>query len=406
MPPANIDPLSGGVPTHANPLANGQPIANPNDPLGLPTAGGFGMQGQPMQQPMAAQPMQGGWQQQQTTTNKSKQEASPTAGRIASAAGTLAFLGLGMSILPLVGLQIKFQEALGSAEPFVAFTLTLASAICFFIGMKHNLGLALGVSGTTLAAGIAFLCVSLFSGGGGTDSSGDGGSDAPSMAMPGNGGGGMPGMGGGMPGMGGGMPGMGGDVTDPGEGAANNSGSATQGNDAVFDTSTPINETQTDKFDNERVRFPTAARGKITNVYGGPGGGPFAFIKGEDFPITGIKYTTGEWANHTMLKTVEPLSANTAPTAGAGSEQARAGYVVGGAEVNYGKYVFAIRLIYMKADASGKPDPSDQYTGEWLGNKLDQATTVKIAGDGTRVIGVCGRKGLTLDAFGLIVLEE
>ena len=106
-----------------------------------------------------------------------------------------------------------------------------------------------------------------------------------------------------------------------------------------------------------------------------------------------------------MLITVEPLSANPVPSGSTASEQARAGYVVGGAEVNYGKYVFAVRLIYMKANADGKPDPSDQYAGEWLGKKLDQATTVKIAGDGTRVIGVCGRKGLTLDAFGLIVIE-
>ena len=387
------------MPAQANPLTAGQPLTNPNDPLGMPQAGGPGIPGQPMGQPMA-QPIQGSWQQPQTTSHKPRGEASPAAAKIASAGGTLAFLGLGMFILPLIGLQIKFQEALGAAEPFVALTLTLASAVCFFIGMKHNLGLALGVSGTTLAAGIAFLCVSLLSGDADSDGGGDSPSNTPSTEIPGNNGGG------GMPGMGGKMADPSGSNALPSENpATGNSGSAAQGNDSVFDTSTPINESQTDGFDNERVRFPTAARGKITNVYGGPGGGPFAVIKGEDFPVTGVKYTNGDWADHTMLKTVEPLSANAVPSGSTASEQARAGYVVGGAEVNYGKYVFAIRLIYMKANADGKPDPSDQYAGEWLGKKLDQATTVKIAGDGTRVIGVCGRKGLTLDAFGLIVIE-
>ena len=205
-----------------------------------------------------------------------------------------------------------------------------------------------------------------------------------------------------MPEIGGGMPGMGGGNENTGNGG---SSSTTNGDDSVFDTSTPINESQTDQFDNERVRFPTASRGKITNVYGGPGGGPFALTRNDDKPITSIKYTAGNWANLDMLKTVELLAFDAPQPPGAGFEKAREGYIVAGIEANYGKYVFAIRVIYMKRGTDGKPDPSDQYTGEWLGNKLDQAKTVKIAGDGSQVIGICGRKGLTLDAVGLIVLE-
>jgi hypothetical protein len=45
----------------------------------------------------------------------------------------------------------------------------------------------------------------------------------------------------------------------------------------------------------------------------------------------------------------------------------------------------------------------DTYLSDWFGTPIDDQPT-QLAGHGERVIGICGRKGLNVDALGLVVL--
>jgi hypothetical protein len=50
----------------------------------------------------------------------------------------------------------------------------------------------------------------------------------------------------------------------------------------------------------------------------------------------------------------------------------------------------------------GKVDLKDSYKSEWIGTPTGGPTT-QIAGHGEIVVGTCGRKGLNMDALGLVV---
>ena len=79
-------------------------------------------------------------------------------------------------------------------------------------------------------------------------------------------------------------------------------------------------------------------------------------------------------------------------------------YAVGGMNVEADKYAAAIQLIFMRVTDAGALDPADSYTSEWIGKPSGRQTQM-LAGDGTKVIGLCGRQGLVLDAVGLVLAE-
>jgi hypothetical protein len=57
----------------------------------------------------------------------------------------------------------------------------------------------------------------------------------------------------------------------------------------------------------------------------------------------------------------------------------------------------------MKMDA-GKLNPKDNYLSDWMGVPVSGQLPKQLAGHGERVIGVTGRKGINMDAIGLIVI--
>jgi hypothetical protein len=86
--------------------------------------------------------------------------------------------------------------------------------------------------------------------------------------------------------------------------------------------------------------------------------------------------------------------------------RAKPGYVVGGVRVDTDDIlVRAAKVIFMRAGADGRPDPRDRYESDWVGNPTGVRQEV-LGGGGEAVVGTFGRRGLTLDAFGLLVVPR
>ena len=93
-----------------------------------------------------------------------------------------------------------------------------------------------------------------------------------------------------------------------------------------------------------------------------------------------------------------------APPDGAATELiGKTGYAVGGVRLRGAQgRVKAFRVVFMKWNGSFL-DVKDAYESDWyLGDATD---TVLFGGDGSPVVGVHGRKGNDMDAFGLILFK-
>jgi len=120
--------------------------------------------------------------------------------------------------------------------------------------------------------------------------------------------------------------------------------------------------------------------------------------------VLGVRYRPGSWAGKQHVGQLEPLFAPGA-AAGPNTLLARDGYALGGLEVDADDYVDAVALVFMRITADGRLDPTDSYTSEWIGNPSGNATHT-LGGDGTKVIGICGRGAAVLDAIGLVLGES
>jgi len=75
---------------------------------------------------------------------------------------------------------------------------------------------------------------------------------------------------------------------------------------------------------------------------------------------------------------------------------------VGALEVDAAEYVTAARAVFMRIDAQGRLDPKDSYQSEWMGTPSGNPTET-LGGDGSKVIGICGRRVAVLDVVGLVL---
>jgi hypothetical protein len=80
---------------------------------------------------------------------------------------------------------------------------------------------------------------------------------------------------------------------------------------------------------------------------------------------------------------------------------ARPGYAVAGINVNGEQHVRGIQIIFAR-QSEGRFDLLDTYESDWLGLPPNRPA-VRLGGTGQRVIGIHGRKGLILDAIGLVL---
>ena len=119
--------------------------------------------------------------------------------------------------------------------------------------------------------------------------------------------------------------------------------------------------------------------------------------------VVGFRYDVREWTGDNVLGKLEPIYDRQPP----GTQQlviARDGYAVGGLVVDAGKFVQAVRVIFMMLDGDHL-DSHDSYQSEWLGNpSADEPKT--LAGNGQMVVGVYGGHGIILDSVGLVLRKR
>lgn len=148
-----------------------------------------------------------------------------------------------------------------------------------------------------------------------------------------------------------------------------------------------------------------------TAQLGGNGGQPIVRLAADAGPVVGFRYTTGNWGGRKVLRTFDPVYAD--PNADDGAIvsdepsqtiRARDGYAVGGVLVDADDVnAVAAKVTFVRV-RNGAVVPGDAYETAWVGGEPSGLHQAKLAGKaGDVVVGTCGRKGLNLDALGLLV---
>lgn len=157
--------------------------------------------------------------------------------------------------------------------------------------------------------------------------------------------------------------------------------------------------------------YDASANAKRTAMVGGDGGGEFTNRNPGDGPVIGFRYEFGNWNNRQVLSTLEPLFES--PVVGKpevrkrnkGTVLARDGYAVGALLVDTDNVnAVAVRVTFMRVK-EGRLDAKQAYTGEWIGTP-SHIRQEKLGGSGETIVGTFGRKGLNLDALGLLLESD
>jgi hypothetical protein len=144
--------------------------------------------------------------------------------------------------------------------------------------------------------------------------------------------------------------------------------------------------------------------GRQTELLGGSGGSPFEKTSPTRQPVLGVRFRMGNWGGRQRVGSLEPLFSRGTAAAARDVILARDGYALGALEVDADEYVDAVALVFMRRAPDGNLDPSDSYTSEWIGSPTGNPTRT-ISGEGTQVIGICGRGAAIMDAVGLVLDE-
>lgn len=144
--------------------------------------------------------------------------------------------------------------------------------------------------------------------------------------------------------------------------------------------------------------------GQVTHtvLLGGMGGSPIELRTPEPRNVIGFAYKMSVWANRPIVESFEPVYERPAIPR-ADLVLAKEGYVVGGILVDSDLYTHAVRVIFVRME-NGRPNAEDNYLSDWIGQPVSHQLPKQLAGHGERVIGVCGRKGLNMDAIGLVII--
>ena len=148
------------------------------------------------------------------------------------------------------------------------------------------------------------------------------------------------------------------------------------------------------------TRTAQPRHGVCTTLLGGTGGNSFVHENDEPAPVLGLQFELGSWAGKEVVKTLTPIFDSSASTA-TSTVMAKPGYALGGLIVDADRFVTAVRVLFLRVDGD-KLDPNDSYESAWIGRPTGKPTS-KLAGTGARVLGICGRQGVILDAVGLVM---
>ncbi len=290
---------------------------------------------------------------------------------------TFAIIGIGSFILPYLGIQFRLVNIFGPAQTLVSCVVALAGAVCLFLSFRDN-----PVVAGTAAFGVVFLLGVML---------------------------------------------MVHEFVDPNAGLRGRQPAGNRNAAAVPDIPQPerpawvppggqpanpfpANPFPANPFPAQPQRGnvslpPARVKGRATELLGGSGGAPFHLASPDSAPLRGLHYRLGRWDNRELVGRVRPIfGPGDGPQPNETSVVAKPGYAVGGMNVEADKYAAAMQLIFMRVTDDGALDPADSYTSEWIGKPSGRQTQM-LAGDGTNVIGLCGRQGLILDAVGLVLAE-
>ncbi len=159
-----------------------------------------------------------------------------------------------------------------------------------------------------------------------------------------------------------------------------------------------------------RLVFPAGAQNRKTELCGGMGGGPFEDLGAGPSLLIGVRVSLTD-----ITKSIQPVFlTNNAraegkmwgdPVPPLKEITAKTGYAVGGLTTTTpdgSGRVRGFRLTFMRI-AGTSLDPRDSYQSDWVGMR-GAGTEMKLAGDGSYVIGIHGRCATDLDALGLVFL--
>lgn len=131
------------------------------------------------------------------------------------------------------------------------------------------------------------------------------------------------------------------------------------------------------------------------------GGGKQRFVEPEG-RLLGLDFGMGEWDGQKCVGALTPVFSVDQPPSHAARVVARKGFAVAGAEVNQGKYLHGIRLLFRRVKPDGTFDTLGAYKSDWIGipatGKLEP-----LANDGKRVMGFHIQRGAIVDRFSLVV---
>lgn len=155
-----------------------------------------------------------------------------------------------------------------------------------------------------------------------------------------------------------------------------------------------------DKADERTTRTP---------LLGGTGGGAYARIDPGLRPMTGVRFTFGDWGGRKCVRRVEPLYEQPSDAIqGEGTDIiAKPGYAVAGLVVNNRKQpaeLWGMQVIFMRLQ-DGKLVTADQYRSQFVCDVDNKLPKTILGGKGELVVGVYGREGLNADAIGLVMLD-
>ncbi len=152
------------------------------------------------------------------------------------------------------------------------------------------------------------------------------------------------------------------------------------------------------------IQRPTGEPGDTEILGDSVGGFPFRFVHRERAPLLGLQLGVGAWEDEQAVGFQQALfdrSLSWVP----GVVVAKEGYAVGGLNVETKTYVTALEIIFMRQKPDGTLDPSDSYKSPCIGFPTGSEPK-KLGGTGASVVGIHGRRGLILNAVGLVICEE
>ena len=137
---------------------------------------------------------------------------------------------------------------------------------------------------------------------------------------------------------------------------------------------------------------------KKSKLIGGTGGGTYEYFSKTLSPVVGFRFKMGRSGRKPVVSFLEPIFREDNAVATDDTVMARDGYVVSGIRVN--GHVAAVQVIFTR-EQNGQLVAGETYESQWLGDNGEADTNV-LDGNGRALMGLYGRRGMNIDAIGVL----